>query len=119
MPVTDPLSHPAARSGLRAAAVLTAVASLGLAGCGGGDGSSGEIAVETAGPVADVSVSQSGGQLVVRWEQTADSAACALDYELASGESGSRSFGSVSAVPVVEQVFDVPGEVVSATLACT
>ena len=100
----------------RIVAHVTLLAALALGGCGG-DGPSG-VVVESAGPVEGVTVSQSGRQLVVRWEQTADSAACALDYELDSGDTGSRSFGSIAAVPVVEQVFDVPGDVVSASLVC-
>jgi hypothetical protein len=86
-----------------------------LAACGGG---SNEISVDSSGPLSGVSVSQMNGELVVRWEQTADSPSCRLDYALASGESGSRSFGAISAVPIVEEVFDVPGEVVSASLTC-
>lgn len=98
-----------------AAAALVLVLGLGLVACGGGDG----IAVESSGPVSDVTISQTGGQLVVRWEQTADSGACTLDYVLTSGSSGSRSFGAMRAVPLVEHVFDVPGDVVSASLDCS
>lgn len=85
---------------------------LALAGCGAG----GEVTVASSGPVANVDVAQTGSQLVVRWEQTADSSGCRLDYRLDSGDAGSRSFGAIAAVPVVEQVFDVAGDVVSATL---
>lgn len=96
-------------------AVAAVVALLALSGCGGG---SDDLTVDSSGPVSGVAVTQSNSQLVVRWEQTADSSECRLDYVLASGETGSRSFGAITAVPVVEQVFDVPGEVVSASLSC-
>jgi hypothetical protein len=98
--------------GATAAAAALLIA---LPACGGG---SDDLAVSSSGPVSSVDVSQTDGQLVVRWEQTADSSECRLDYALASGETGSRSFGAISAVPVVEEVFDVPGEVVSASLVC-
>ncbi len=99
--------------GTAAAAIIALFA---LSGCGGG---SDDLTVDSSGPVSGVAVTQSNSQLVVRWEQTADSSECRLDYVLASGENGSRSFGAITAVPVVEQVFDVPGEVVSASLACS
>lgn len=88
---------------------------LALSACGG---ASGDVTVDSRGPLSGATVSQSDSQLVVRWEQTADSSECRLDYVLASGGNGSRSFGAMTAVPLVEQVFDVPGEVVSASLVC-
>lgn len=97
------------------AAAATIAFLIALAACDGGEDG---IAVDSSGPVSSVAVSQSNGQLVVRWEQTADSSECGLDYALASGATGFRSFGAIAAVPVVEQVFDVPDEVVSASLAC-
>ena len=103
------------RRSIVGASAVAVVFLIALPACGG---SSDEITVDSSGPVSSVDVFQGNGQLVVRWEQTADSSECRLDYALASGEADSRSFGAIAAVPTVEQVFDVPGAIVSASLVC-